>query len=149
MHIPRQLISITPWTAIETIAKDNIKDWSVSKARITSATKPHKSQMNGIFHAMVRRLYSVDTLYAPNQGEPTTHTNPNGSAVRNNACPRVISCSALPRITNARKTAMSPLTTTAVWTIRIVFLPVMMRVKIEHRYLEIVTTGLTSQLGLR
>ena len=27
--------------------------------------------------------------------------------------------------------------------------PVMARVKFEHRYLEIVTTGLTSQLGLR
>ena len=53
-------------------------------------------------------------MYAPNHGEPTTHTNPNGSAVRSSACPRVISCSALPKITNAKKTAMSPATTTAV-----------------------------------
>jgi len=56
MHTPRQLISSTPWTAIETIAKDNTKDWSVSKALTPSATRPHKSQINGIFHAMVLRL---------------------------------------------------------------------------------------------
>ena len=114
MHTPRQLISITPWTAIETIAKDNIKDWSVCKARTTSATKPHKSQINGIFHANILGLEIVNALYAPKHGEPTTHTNPNGRPVRSSACPRVISRSALLNITNAKKTAMSPAATTAV-----------------------------------
>jgi trehalose-6-phosphate synthase len=71
----------------------------------------HESQINGIFRAVVQRLYRVDVLYEPNHGEPTTHTNPNGSAVRNNACPIGISCSALPKITKDKKTTMSPATT--------------------------------------
>jgi len=85
MNTPRQLTSNAPWTAIATRAKAGVKARSVSKARANSATNPHRSQINGILHAVVLRLWSVESLYAPNHGEMTHHTIANGSAVRSNA----------------------------------------------------------------
>jgi hypothetical protein len=56
MNTPRQLTSNAPWTAIATKAKARVKGRSVSKARANSATNPHRSQINGILHAVVLRL---------------------------------------------------------------------------------------------
>ena len=56
MNKPRQLINNTPWTAIETMANDSIKEASVSTALPTSATKPHVSQINGNLHASILGL---------------------------------------------------------------------------------------------
>ena len=56
MNTPRQLTSNAPWTAIATRVKARVKGRSVSKARANIATNPHRSQINGILHAVVLRL---------------------------------------------------------------------------------------------
>jgi hypothetical protein len=73
------------WTAIATRAKARVKGRSVSMALTNSATNPHRSQISGILHAVVLRLWSVEALYAPNHGEMAHHTIANGSAVRSKA----------------------------------------------------------------
>ena len=85
MNTPRQLTSNAPWTAMATRVKARVKGRSVSMALTNSATNPHRSQISGILHAVVLRLWSVEALYAPNQGEMVHHTIANGSAVRSKA----------------------------------------------------------------